>query len=81
MQLRRDDRQQLQHVFRLSAHHTIKRFLRVSFSGHLLGQASGQLPLAVRTKESYTSVRIACRCGICHLYVHDSLHAMLTPFQ
>jgi len=64
MQLRRDDRQQLQHVFRLGAQHSIKRFLRISFSGHLLGQASGQLPLAVRTKESHTSMRIACRCGM-----------------
>ena len=54
MQLRRDDRQQLQHVFRLSAQHSIQRFLRISFSGHLLGQPSGQLPLAVRTKESHT---------------------------
>ncbi|KAA6423907.1 MAG: hypothetical protein FRX49_05866 [Trebouxia sp. A1-2] len=39
--LRRDDRQQLQHVFRLGAQHSIKRFLRISFSGHLLGQPSG----------------------------------------
>ncbi|KAL0039818.1 hypothetical protein WJX77_008866 [Trebouxia sp. C0004] len=41
MQLRRDDRQQLQHVFKLGAQHSIKRFLRIFFSGHLLGQASG----------------------------------------
>ncbi len=41
MQLRRDDRQQLQHVFWLGAQHSIKRFMRISFSGHLLGQASG----------------------------------------
>jgi hypothetical protein len=46
MQLRRDERQQLQHVFRLGAQHSIKRFLRISFSGHLLGQPSGQLPPA-----------------------------------
>ena len=46
MQLRRDERQQLQHVFRLGAQHSIKCFLRISFSGHLLGQPSGQLPLA-----------------------------------
>ena len=41
MPLRRDDRQQLQHVFSLGPQHTIKRFLRISFSGLLLGQASG----------------------------------------
>lgn len=43
MPLRRDDRQQLQHVFRLGPQHSIKRYLRISFSGHLLGQTSGRL--------------------------------------
>ena len=81
MQLRRDERQQLQHVFRLGAPHSIKRFLRISFSGHLLGQPSGQLLLAVRRKESHTSMRSACRCGIYHLYVRHSLPAMLTLLQ
>ena len=42
MQLRRDDRQQLQHVFRLGAQHSIKRYLCISFFGHLLGHNSGQ---------------------------------------
>lgn len=77
MQLRRDDRQQLQHVFRLGAQHSIKRFLRISFSGHLLGQPSGQLPLALRRKEAHTFVRNACCYGIHHLYVRYSLPAML----
>lgn len=43
MPLRRDDRQQLQHVFRLGPQHSIKRYLRISFSGHLMGQTSGRL--------------------------------------
>ena len=55
MQLRRDERQQLQHVFRLGAQHSIKRFLRISFSGHLLGQPSGQLPLASCSQKEGTS--------------------------
>lgn len=63
MQLRRDDRQQLQHVFRLGAQHSIKRFLRICFSGHLLGQPPGQLPVAVGRKEPHTTVTIACHCG------------------
>ena len=43
MQLSRDDRQQLQHVFRLGAKHSIQRYLHISFSGHLLCCTSGQI--------------------------------------
>lgn len=41
MQLRRQEGQQLQHVFRLAVQGYLKAFLRVTFSGLLLGHTTG----------------------------------------
>ena len=42
-QLRELGQQYLQHVFRLGEHHSIRRFLRITFSGLLHSQSQGNV--------------------------------------
>ena len=95
MALRRDERQQLQHVFRLGAHYSIKRYLRISFLGHVAMHSSGLVCCCTHSAgvlaspgqlhvQSFAQVFISVLIysfhhSLTHSLTHPSIHPSIRP--